>query len=226
MQIRIDLIKIADAVVSPALDVTVANIGVFRGKFAGEVASDSNQLRVFVGENSRRQITTTRLPKRSENSSTNSVSLVQRPPLVSRRKSVTALVMFFIITTPSRAVPRHAASPSRRSRDHVAAPDKRRRFAFHCNRPHLIKRESNIITAARVVKDIGGLISPACSAAAIRCAQRYYALIIHIEKLPIQFRLERTSAASNSCGSKQPGKLIADLSLARATIRLLRRSPE
>src|SRR5207248_1439787 len=42
------------------------------------------------------------------------------------------------------------------------------------------------ITAASVVKDVGGLISAAGSASAVRRTQRHNALIIRVEKFPVQ----------------------------------------
>ncbi len=90
----------------------------------------------------------------------------------------------------------------RRGGDHVAAPDKRGRFPFHCNRPQLVQCESDVVAAACVIKDVRSLIRSGRPAAAVRRAQRYCALIIGIEKLPVQFRLERPGAAPNTCGPK------------------------
>ena len=81
------------------------------------------------------------------------------------------------------------SDPSSADGDHVAAPDERRRFSFDCNRPQLMKRESDIVTAAGVIKDARSLIRAARSAAPVRRAQRHYALIIHIKKFPVQARL-------------------------------------
>src|SRR5262245_59635986 len=97
--------------------------------------------------------------------------------------------------------------------DHVTAPYKRGRFPFHCNGPQLIQCESNVIAPAGVIKDARSLIRPARFATPIRRAQRYYALIIHIKELPVQFRLERSRTAPNTCGSKQSRELLANLSL-------------
>ena len=98
-------------------------------------------------------------------------SFVHRLPPLSRRKRVTALVIFFIITDsePNRSTP--WSDPSAADGDHVAAPDQRRRFSFDRNRPQLIKRERDIITAAGVVKDVRGLISSAGAAAVVRRAR-------------------------------------------------------
>src|SRR5258708_47776 len=107
-------------------------------------------------------------------------------------------------------------------RNRVAPPDYRRRFSFDRNRPQLMKRECDIVTPAGIVKDVGGLISAAGSAAAVRGAQRHNALIIRVEKFPVKLGWQRTSAASNSRGSKQSRELLANLSLvAQQTVHFL-----
>src|SRR5206468_12761907 len=88
-----------------------------------------------------------------------------------------------------------------------------------------MKGESDKVTAAGIVKDVGGLISAAGSAAAIRRSQGHNALIIRVEKFPVKLRWQRTSAASNSRGSKQSRELLANLSLlAQQTIHLITRT--
>ena len=76
-----------------------------------------------------------------------------------------------------------------------------------------MKRECDIITAAGIVKDIRGLIRSAGSAAAVRRSQCHNALIVRVEKLPIQLDWQRTGAASNARRSKESRKLLANLSL-------------
>ena len=88
-----------------------------------------------------------------------------------------------------------------------------------------MKRECDIVTAAGVVKDIGGLISSTRSASAVRCSQRHYSLVIHIEKFPVKFRLQGSSAASYGRGSKQSRKLLANfLLLAQQSIYFVART--
>src|SRR5206468_1781229 len=88
-----------------------------------------------------------------------------------------------------------------------------------------MKREGDIVTAAGIVKDVGGLISAAGFAAAVRRAQRRYAVVISVEKFPVKLGSQRTSAASNSRGSKESGKLAADfILLAQQTIHFITRT--
>src|SRR6476619_4725849 len=87
-----------------------------------------------------------------------------------------------------------------------------------------MKRESDIVTATGIVKDVRGLIT-AGSSAAVRRAQRHYAVVISVEKFPVKLGWQRTSAASNSGGYKQSRELLANLSLvAQQTIRLVTRT--
>ena len=76
-----------------------------------------------------------------------------------------------------------------------------------------MKRESDIVTSAGIIKDVSGLISAAGSAAAVRRAQRHNAVVISVEKFPVKLGWQRTSAASNARGSKQSRELLANLSL-------------
>src|SRR5882724_5048277 len=88
-----------------------------------------------------------------------------------------------------------------------------------------MKGEGDIVTAAGVVKDIRRLIRSTRSAAAVSRSQRHNAVIIHVEKLPVKLGWQRTSAASNSRGSKQSRELLANLSLlAQQTIDFVTRT--
>ena len=75
-----------------------------------------------------------------------------------------------------------------------------------------MKRESDIVTSAGIIKDIRRLIRSARSAV-VRRAQRHYAVVISVEKFPVKLGWQRTSAASNARGSKQSRELLANLSL-------------
>src|SRR4029077_64939 len=98
-------------------------------------------------------------------------------------------------------------------RDHVAAPDERRRFSFDRDRPQLMKRESDIVTSAGIIKDVRRLIRSACAAAAVGRSEGYNALTVRIEKFPVKLGWQRTGDASNARGSQQSRELAADLSL-------------
>src|ERR1700756_265612 len=76
-----------------------------------------------------------------------------------------------------------------------------------------MKRECDIVTSAGIVKEVGGLISATGSAAVVRRAQGHYAVVISVEKFPVKLGWQRTSATSNSRGSKQSRELLANLSL-------------
>ena len=104
-----------------------------------------------------------------------------------------------------RGEPFHAMQRSQRRRPEIMSPRQTSVEAFPStiDRPHLVKRERDIITAARVVEHVGRLISPAGASAIVGCAERDHALIVHIEKFPIKLRVERTGAAADACCTKQ-----------------------
>src|SRR6266542_5775869 len=98
-------------------------------------------------------------------------------------------------------------------RDHVATPNQRRSFALYGDGPHLVQRQRDIITAAGIIERVSGLIGPVGSGAAVGCAERYDALIIHIEQFPVKLRSQRSSTATDTRSSKQAGKLPPDFFL-------------
>src|SRR5512133_3088841 len=100
-----------------------------------------------------------------------------------------------------------------RRRNHVAAPDQRRGLSVDCNRPQLMKRESDIVTSTGIVKDVRRLIRSAGAAAAVGRSEGHNALSIRVEKFPVQLGWQRTGAASNSGDSKECRELLANLSL-------------
>src|ERR1700730_8039879 len=96
----------------------------------------------------------------------------------------------------------------RRGRNHITAPNQRGSFSVRCHWPHLIKRERDVVAAARIIENVSRLIISA--RASVGGAERGDAVTIHIEKFPIQFRFERTGTAADSGFGKEPGKLFSD----------------
>src|SRR4029077_3135641 len=86
-------------------------------------------------------------------------------------------------------------------------------FSIRRYRPHLIKRERDVITAARIIKSVCGLLNSIRVGAVVGRAERDYALIVHIEKLPIQLRCERAGATTNSGLLEEAGKTLANFVL-------------
>ena len=75
-----------------------------------------------------------------------------------------------------------------------------------------MKRKSDIVTSAGIIKDIRRLVRCPRSAA-VRRAQRHYAVVIGVKKFPVKLGWQGTSAASDARGSKQSRELLANLCL-------------
>src|SRR5664279_1379603 len=94
-------------------------------------------------------------------------------------------------------------------RDKITPPDQRGRLAAKIDRPHLIERQADVITATRIIEDVSGLGAPIRSWAAIGCAESEHALFIGGEQFPKWL----TPAVSVSRAIDQPRELLANLVL-------------
>src|ERR1039457_41542 len=97
--------------------------------------------------------------------------------------------------------------------DKIAPPDQRGRTATDVDRPHLIQRQTHVITTTRVVEGIGSLIRSVRPRTTVGSAEGKHALFICREQLPKKFRPERTGSPSDSRAVDQSGELPANLIL-------------
>src|SRR6266850_3603025 len=95
-------------------------------------------------------------------------------------------------------------------RNHVTAPDQSATLSLHGNRPHLVKSEGDVISAARIVENVGRLGRAA--SARIRRPERENALIVDFQKLPIKLGRPRRSAPDPGLAQKT-GELATDFFL-------------